>query len=180
MEYKISLGSTTYTFRDLRDLMAKATPQRSGDVLAGIAAATMEERVAAKMCLADVPLKRFLEEAVIPYEKDEVTRLIIDSHDTRAFAPVAHLTVGDFRNWLLSDAASTEALTLLAPGITPEMAAAVSKIMRNQDLILVASKCRVVTRFRNTLGLPAVWQCACSPTTPPTTSEVLLPASLTD
>lgn len=152
--YKITIGHTTYSFRDLKELMAKATPLRSGDELAGVAARTMEERVAAQMCLSDVPLKRFLEEPLIPYEADEVTRLIIDTHDAAAFAPISHLTVGDFRNWLLSDFASTDVLTRVAPGVTPEMAAAVSKLMRNQDLLLAASKCRVVTKFRDTIGLP--------------------------
>jgi ethanolamine ammonia-lyase large subunit len=143
-----------YGFRDLKDLMAKAAPLRSGDLLAGVAAHTAQERAAAQMALADVPLRTFLTEALVPYESDEVTRLILDSHSAQAFAPVSHLTVGDFRNWLLSDAANTETLTALAPGITPEMAAAVSKLMRNQDLILVAKKCRVVTAFRNTIGQP--------------------------
>jgi ethanolamine ammonia-lyase large subunit len=133
--------------------MARAGPERSGDQLAGIAAKDAEERVVAQMALAELPLKTFLSEALVPYEEDEVTRLIVDTHDPAAFAPVAHLTVGDFRNWLLSDAADEAALAALAPGVTPEMAAAVSKIMRNQDLILAAQKCRVVTRFRNTLGL---------------------------
>ncbi|WP_241464031.1 ethanolamine ammonia-lyase subunit EutB [Rhodoferax saidenbachensis] len=133
--------------------MAKATPLRSGDVLAGVAAHSAQERAAAQMALAAIPLRTFLNEALVPYESDEVTRLILDSHDAQAFAPVAHLTVGDFRNWLLSDAANTAALQALAPGITPEMAAGVSKLMRNQDLILVAKKCRVVTAFRNTVGL---------------------------
>lgn len=147
------VGTRTYQFRDLKDLLAKATPLRSGDLLAGVAAATAEERVVAQMCLAELPLKTFLNEALVPYESDEVTRLIIDTHDAAAFAAVRHLSVGDFRNWLLSDAADTATLTALAPGITPEMAAAVSKLMRVQDLILVAKKCRVVTAFRNTLGL---------------------------
>jgi len=154
MEYAQSLGAARYRFDSLRELMAKATPARSGDALAGVAAATTEERVAARLALAEVPLKRFLEELLIPYEKDEITRLIIDSHDARAFAPVAALTVGAFRDWLLSDAVDAEVLSALAPGITPEMAAAVSKLMRNQDLILAARKCRSVTRFRNTIGLP--------------------------
>jgi ethanolamine ammonia-lyase large subunit len=153
MTYRHSIGSTTYTFADLRDLLAKATPPRSGDRLAGIAADTAEQMVAARMALADLPLKQFLTEAVIPYERDEVTRLIVDTHDARAFAPIASLTVGGFRDWLLSDAATPDVLTALAPGVTPEMAAAVSKLMRNQDLILVAKKCEVVTRFRNTIGL---------------------------
>ncbi|MES2037123.1 MAG: ethanolamine ammonia-lyase subunit EutB [Pseudomonadota bacterium] len=146
-------GTRTYQFRDLRDLLAKATPLRSGDLLAGVAASTAEERVVAQMCLAELPLKTFLNEALVPYESDEVTRLIIDEHDATAFATISHLSVGDFRNWLLSDAADTATLTALASGITPEMAATVSKLMRVQDLILVAKKCRVVTAFRNTLGL---------------------------
>ena len=154
MTYRHDVGSHRWVFADLKDLMAKATPPRSGDMLAGIAAGSAEENVAAKICLASVPLKTFLAEALIPYESDEVTRLIIDTHDAAAFAPVAHLTVGDFRNFLLSDAATPAVLAGLAPGITPEMAAAVSKLMRNQDLILVAKKCPVVTKFRNTIGLP--------------------------
>lgn len=152
--YAHTVGSQTYHFCDLKDLMAKATPARSGDLLAGVAAHSAQERVAAQMALADVPLVTFLNEVLVPYEDDEVTRLIIDSHDAKAFAPVSHLNVGDFRNWLLGDEVNTAVLTALAPGITPEMAAAVSKIMRNQDLILVARKCCVITRFRNTIGLP--------------------------
>ncbi len=140
-------------FLDLKDLMAKATPARSGDLLAGIAAQTARERVLAQMALADLSLRTFLTEALIPYEEDEVTRLIIDTHDAQAFLSIAHFTVGDFRNWLLRDDTDSDTLAAVAPGITPEMAAAVSKIMRNQDLILVAQKCRVVTAFRNTIGL---------------------------
>jgi ethanolamine ammonia-lyase large subunit len=151
--YATAIGSTRYAFPDLATLLAKASPLRSGDVLAGLAAQSSEERVAAQYALADVPLAALLAEPVVPAESDEVTRLILDTHDRRAFAPVAHLTVGGFRDWLLSDAATTEVLTALAPGVTPEMAAAVSKLMSLQDLILVAAKCRVVTRFRNTLGL---------------------------
>ena len=154
MGWHRSIGHRGFAFADLKEVMAKATPPRSGDQLAGLAADTALERVAAREVLADLPLSTFLNEVLVPYEADEVTRLIVDGHDRGAFAPVAHLTVGAFRDWLLSDAASTAALTALAPGITPEMAAAVSKLMRNQDLILVASRCRVVTRFRNTLGLP--------------------------
>ncbi|MCX6595883.1 MAG: ethanolamine ammonia-lyase subunit EutB [Acidobacteria bacterium] len=139
----------------LKTLLAHASPLRSGDVLAGVAAETEQQRVRAQMALADVPLTRFLSEAVIPYEDDEVTRLIIDSHDAAAFALVRHLTVGGFRDWLLSPLATPATLAALAPGLTPEMVAAVSKLMRIQDLVLVASKCCVVTRFRNTLGLPS-------------------------
>lgn len=154
MRYRITLGDTSYSFRDLKDVMAKATPLRSGDELAGIAAHSMEERIAAKMCLADVPLKQFLEEPLIPYEKDEVTRLVFDTHDKEAFSEISHLTVGDFRNWILSDDTTSEVLARVSKGITPEMAAAVSKIMRNQDLMLGAKKCIVITKFRDTIGLP--------------------------
>lgn len=150
--YHHTLHGQRWLFDDLRAVMAKATPARSGDALAGIAAQSAVERMAARMCLADVPLPRFLNEALVPYESDEVTRLIIDTHDTAAFAPIAHLTVGGLRDWLL--AADTAALTAVAPGLTPEMVAAVSKLMRNQDLVAVARQCRVVTRFRNTIGLP--------------------------
>jgi ethanolamine ammonia-lyase large subunit len=154
MVYEHAVGATTYRFNSLREVMAKATPARSGDYLAGVAAETYAERMAARMCLADIPLRHFLEELLIPYEDDEVTRLIVDSHDQQAFAEISHLTVGDFRDWLLADAADSITLKRVAPGITPEMAAAVSKLMRNQDLILVAKKCHVVTAFRNTIGLP--------------------------
>ncbi|WP_394791374.1 ethanolamine ammonia-lyase subunit EutB [Rhodoferax sp.] len=152
-QFAHTVGVHTYRFRDLRDLLAKATPLRSGDLLAGVAAGNAQERVAAQMALADLPLATFLSQPVVPYESDEVTRLIIDSHDASAFAPIRHLTVGDFRNWLLSDPVDSATLAAVSPGITPEMAAAVSKIMRNQDLILVARKCRVITGFRNTIGL---------------------------
>jgi ethanolamine ammonia-lyase large subunit len=152
--YRQILGQQTWNFADLREVMAKATPARSGDQLAGIAAGSAVERIAARLCLADLPLQRFLHEALVPYETDEVTRLILDTHDAAAFAPVAHLTVGEFREWLLRDETDAQALSALAPGLTPEMVAAVSKLMRNQDLIAVARKCRVITRFRNTIGLP--------------------------
>lgn len=152
--YRYTLGSRTYQFRDLAELMAKATPARSGDRLAGVAAFSAEERAVAQMVLAELPLNTFLNEALVPYETDEVTRLIIDDHDATAFAPIAHLTVGDFRNWLLGDEATSAVLQCVRAGITPEMAAAVSKIMRNQDLILVARKCHVVSAFRSTIGLP--------------------------
>src|SRR6201991_4182101 len=153
MVYRQVIDATSHVFDDLRDVLAKASPPRSGDRLAGIAADSAEQMVAARMALAEVPLRQFLQEAVIPYESDEVTRLILDSHDAAAFAPVASLTVGAFRDFLLSDAATTDGLKKLAPGITPEMAAGVSKLMRNQDLILAAKKCEVTTAFRNTIGL---------------------------
>ena len=153
MGFRTSLGSRSYVFADLRSLMAKASPLRSGDCLSGVAAATSEERIAAALILAEVPLKQFLDELLIPYEEDEVTRVILDDHQPVAFEPISGLTVGDLRNWLLSDAVGTEDLSQVARGLTPEMVAAVSKLMRNQDLILVGAKCRVVTRFRNTLGL---------------------------
>jgi ethanolamine ammonia-lyase large subunit len=146
--WSVTVGSTRYEFGCLAELMAKATPLRSGDQLAGVAAQSMAERAAAQLCLAEVPLRQFLEDLLIPYEEDEVTRLIVDSHDAVAFAPVETLTVGEFRDWLLRYETTTEVLARLAAGITPEMAAAVSKLMANQDLVLVASKCRVVTSFR--------------------------------
>ena len=154
MGYQHTLDSRVWHFDDLKTLLAKASPYRSGDVLAGVAAESPVERTAARMALAELPLVRFLEEPMIPGEEDEVTRLILESHDARAFAAVAHLTVGDFRDWLLGEAADEATLTAIRPGLTPEMVAAVSKLMRNQDLISVARRCRVVTRFRNTIGLP--------------------------
>ncbi len=153
MRYSHSVGGHTYTFDALRELMAKASPARSGDYLAGVAAGDDEERVAAQMALADVPIATFLTDFVVPYESDEVTRLIIDDHDVKAFGSVSHLTVGGFRDWLLSDVANEKSLESLAPGLTPEIVAAVSKISRVQDLVLIAQKCRVVTKFRNTIGL---------------------------
>jgi ethanolamine ammonia-lyase large subunit len=150
--FTATLNSQRYVFDDLKTLLAKATPARSGDEMAGLAAGSHAERVAARFALADTPLRAFLTEALVPYESDEVTRLIIDSHDAAAFAPVSHLTVGELRDWLLS-AASSEALAGVSPGLTPEMTAAVCKLMRNQDLIAVAAKRRIVTRFRTTVGL---------------------------
>lgn len=152
--YSLHFRTSHYTFADLKDVLAKASPLRSGDVLAGVAADNPRQHVAAMTLLADVPLQRFIDEPIIAPEIDEVTRLILDRHDRSAFAPVADFTVGQFREWLLDYATTTEALAAVAPGLTPEIVAAVSKLCRNQDLILVASKCRVVTRFRNTLGLP--------------------------
>jgi ethanolamine ammonia-lyase large subunit len=153
MSFSHSIGGMVWRFDSLRELMAKASPARSGDFLAEVAATSDAERAAAQMALAEVPLKRFLNEALIPYEQDEVTRLIVDTHDLAAFSVVSHLTVGGFRDWLLGDEATEASLKALAPGLTPEMAAAVSKVMRVQDLVLVAQKIRVVTRFRNTVGL---------------------------
>ena len=152
MPYAHTIDGVTWRFPDLKTLLARASPHRSGDALAGVAAQSAEERMAAKMALAELPLAAFLSEAVVPYEEDDVTRLILDAHDKAAFAAVSGLTVGEFREWLLASA--PEQVTALARGITPEMAAAVSKLMRNQDLVSVARKCRVVTRFRNTIGLP--------------------------
>jgi ethanolamine ammonia-lyase large subunit len=166
MAYRVAIGGQTHVFADLKTLMAKATPLRSGDMLAGIAAGSMEENMAAKIGLADLPLRTFLTEALVPYEEDEVTRLIVDTHDAAAFAPVASLTVGEFRDWLCSEKATPESLAGIARGVTPEMAAAVSKLMRNQDLILVARKCRVVTRFRDTIGLPGTMAVRLQPNHP--------------
>jgi ethanolamine ammonia-lyase large subunit len=151
---RVTVGGSTHRFDNLSTLLAQATPLRSGDQLAGLAAASNEERVAAQMCLQDTPLADFLTEPVIPYEEDEVTRLIMDRHDRAAFAPLSGLTVGQFRDWLLHYETDAVTLAAVSAGITPEMAAAVSKLMGNQDLILVASKIQVVTRFRNTLGQP--------------------------
>ena len=152
--YSATIASSRYVFPDLKTLLAKASPARSGDQLAGVAAASGEERVAAQYALADVPLASILAQPVIPYESDEVTRLIVDGHDHAAFATIAHLTVGGLRDWLLSDAPTAQKLAALAPGITPEMAAAVAKISGLKDLMVMAAKCSVVTRFRDTIGLP--------------------------
>lgn len=179
MPFRARLGSETFRFDSLASLLAKATPLRSGDQLAGIAADSAAQRVAARMALADLPLATFLQQPVVPHDSDEVTQLIVDSHDAAAFAPVAHLTVGAFRDWLLGDAASTQALAALAPGLTPEMVAAVSKLMRNQDLIAVAHKVRVVTRFRNTLGLPGTLAVRLQPNHP-ADSPAGIAASLLD
>jgi len=153
MSYCYTIGNYTYRFESLKVLLAKASPARSGDILAGLTAQSYEERVAAQIALSDVALEDFLEDLVIPYEGDEITRLIVDTHDADAFSKVKSLTIGSFRDWLLSDEANTETLPLVSKGLTPEIVAAVSKIMRNQDLILVAKKCTVVTKFRNSLGL---------------------------
>jgi ethanolamine ammonia-lyase large subunit len=177
--YRCALGQTVYGFADLKTLLARATPARSGDELAGIAARSAEERVAAQIALADVPLSTLLTESVVPYEADDVTRLIVDEHDAGAFAPIAGMCVGDFRNWLLSDSASADLLVALAPGITPEMAAAVSKIMRLQDLVTVAAKIRVITRFRNTLGLAGRLSTRLQPNHP-TDDPVGIAASIID
>jgi ethanolamine ammonia-lyase large subunit len=150
MGYAHAVGGVTWRFDDLKTLLARASPHRSGDVLAGVAARSAEERVAARMALADLPLSAFLGDVL--YEEDDVTRLILESHDKDAFAPVSGLTVGSFREFLLEK--DQEQISGLARGITPEMAAAVSKLMRNQDLVSVARKCRVTTRFRCTIGLP--------------------------
>lgn len=160
------MNLTKYKDMPLKEIMAKASPPRSGDMLAGVAAASEEERVLSQMALAEIPLSRFLHEFVVPYEKDEVTRLIIDEHDAEAFAPISNFSVGEFRDWLLTDEASTETLTPLAPGITPEMAAAASKLMRVQDLILVAAKCQVITKFRNTIGTPGTFSVRLQPNHP--------------
>ena len=179
MTFAHIIGQTRYTFPDLRALLAKATPMRSGDVLAGLAAASAEERVAAQCALADLPLSHFFEDHVIPYEADEVTRLIVDTHDAAAFAPLRSLTVGEFRNWLLSDEATADRTASVCAGITPEMAAAVSKLMRVQDLIAAAAKIRVVTRFRTTVGLAGRLSARLQPNHP-TDSPVGIAAAILD
>ncbi len=179
MSFSHSIGARRYTFASLRELLAKATPLRSGDVLAGVAAATAEERIAAQFALADLPLARFCDEAVVPYEDDEVTRLIVETHDAEAFAPVRSFTVGELRDWLLSDEATGERIAALSPGLTPEMAAAVSKLMRVQDLIAAARKIRVVTRFRTMVGLPGRLSARLQPNHP-TDSPLGIAASILD
>lgn len=165
MAFAHTISGMTYQFKDLKDLLAKATPRRSGDELAGVAASSEIERAAARFALADLPLKHFLQEAVIPYEADEITRLIVDCHDADALAPVAHLTVGQLREWILEQTDS-EVLRAVGKALTPEMVAAVSKLMRNQDLILAASRMRVVTRFRSTIGLPGTMAVRLQPNHP--------------
>jgi len=179
MSLSQTIRGVTYNFDSLKDVLAKASPARSGDELAGICAASAEERVAARFVLADLPLNRFLNEAIIPYESDEVTRLIVDTHDAGAFAAIASLTVGEFRDWLLSDEATGKVLAALAPGVTPEMAAAVSKLMQAQDLVAVASKIRVVTRFRTTVGLAGRLSTRLQPNHP-TDDPVGIAASMVD
>src|SRR5271165_2759880 len=179
MKYRHSIRGVAYSFADLRTLLARVSPVRSGDELAGVAASSAAERVAAQMALADLPLSEFLNEAVIPYEDDEVTRLIVDSHDRNAFAPIASLTVGEFRDWLLQEETTGDLIAGLAQAFTPEMAAAVSKLMRLQDLGLGARKIRVVTRFRTTVGLPGTM---CSRLQPnhPTDDPAGIAASILD
>ncbi len=179
MTFAHTIGSVRYTFASLRELLAKATPPRSGDVLAGIAARSAEERVAAQYALADLPLAHFLSESVIPYEDDEVTRLIVDTHDAQALVPVQSFTVGELRDWILSEEATPERLAALAPGLTPEMAAAVSKLMRVQDLILAAAKIHVITRFRTTVGLPGRLSARLQPNHP-TDDPIGIAASILD
>ncbi len=153
MTYRFTLGNENYLFADLKSVLAKASPHRSGDVLAGLSASTNAERIAAQYVLSELPLTVFLNEAIVPYETDEVTRLILDTHDAKAFEQISHFTVGDLRDWLLQDATEGQNIAAIKNALTPEMVAAVSKLMRNQDLIAVTSKIEVVTRFRNTLGL---------------------------
>jgi ethanolamine ammonia-lyase large subunit len=179
MPYQATIRGTTHTFADLRTLLARASPLRSGDELAGLAADNAEHRAIAQLTLADLPLTAFLTDPVIPYEVDEVTRLILDSHNKAAFTPIAALTVGELRDYLLSDACTTATLTTLAPGLTPEMAAAATKLMRVQDLIYVASKCSVVTKFRTTVGLPGRLSTRLQPNHP-TDSPIGIAASILD
>jgi ethanolamine ammonia-lyase large subunit len=179
MTYQITLNHKTYLFNDLKTLLAKASPERSADKLAGIAAEHEIERVAAQYVLADIPLKHFLEEPLIPYELDEVTRLIIDSHDKQAFSIISSMTVGEFRDWLLRHETTGDMLEEIRYGITPEMAAAVSKLMRIQDLITVAKKCKVITAFRNTIGLPGHFSTRLQPNHPTDDAKSIL-ASILD
>ena len=179
MPYSHTVRGVRHSFDSLRTLLAKASPARSGDQLAGLAASGAEERVIAQMALAEVPLHAFVQEPLVPYETDEVTRLILDTLDEPRFTDVAGLSVGEFRDWLLSDEATGERLAALAPGLMPEMAAAVSKLMRVQDLILVAKKISVVTRFRTTVGLPGRLSTRLQPNHP-TDDPVGIAASMLD
>lgn len=151
--YKITIDSQVYKFKDLKDLLAKATPVRSGDILAGVASESLTQMVAAQSILADLTLDTFTKQFLIDPEIDEVSRLIIKQHDQQLFAKFKNFTVGELRDFLLSYQCDTTVLTDLRYAFTPEMIAAVSKIMRNQDLIAVSRKCEVVTKFRNTIGL---------------------------
>ncbi|HEY9137033.1 MAG TPA: ethanolamine ammonia-lyase subunit EutB, partial [Terriglobus sp.] len=178
MGFAHTIQGTRYVFADLKDLLAKASPARSGDDLAGVAAESEIARAAARYALADLPLKHFLQEAVIPYEQDDVTRLIMDTHDRDAFAPVAHLTVGQLREWLLQETQTAESLAAVSRGLTPEMVAAVSKLMRNQDLILAASRCKVVTRFRSTIGLPGTMSVRLQPNHPTDDAKGILASTI--
>ena len=179
MRFAHTLDRTNYIFPDMKALLAKASPPRSGDQLAGVCAASTAERGAAQMALANVPLRQFLSEAVVPYETDEVTRLIVDNHDADAFARVGSMTVGELRDWLLRNEADTATLAAFGPGLTPEMVAAVSKLMRLQDLIAVAAKCRNVTRFRNTIGMQGRLSTRLQPNHP-TDAFVGIEASIVD
>ncbi len=179
MKMSHAIGGVTYSFASLRELLAKASPARSGDELAGVTAASAEERVAARYVLADLPLRHFLAEAVIPHEVDEVSRLIAESHNAASFAPLASFTVGEFRNWLLADEVRDEVLASVSGGLTPEMVAAVSKLMPAQDLIAVARKVRVVSRFRTTVGLRGRLSTRLQPNHP-TDDPVGIAASIVD
>jgi ethanolamine ammonia-lyase large subunit len=178
MGFAHTIRGIHYVFADLKDLLAKASPARSGDDLAGVAAESEIVRAAARYALADLPLKHFLQEAVIPYEQDDVTRLILDTHDAEAFAPIAHLTVGQLREWLLQETQTAESLAAVSRGLTPEMVAAVSKLMRNQDLILAASRCNVVTRFRSTIGLPGTMSVRLQPNHPTDDAKGILASTI--
>lgn len=151
MIYTAFIKGKNYRFPDLATLLAKASPRRSADELAGIAAESEFERAVAQKILADVPLQHFLDQPLIAPEVDEVSKLILEQHDAKAFTAIQSLTVGEFREWLL---AGEHDLSAMAFAFTPEMVAAVSKIMRNQELIAVASRCQVISQFRNTIGLP--------------------------
>jgi ethanolamine ammonia-lyase large subunit len=179
MVFRQRIKDTSYVFGSLAELLAKASPERAGDRLAGLAAASAEENMAARLALADLPLTAILAEPLIAYEDDEVTRLIVDTHDAAAFAPIASMTVGELRDHLLAHETDSSALKRLAPGITPEIAAAVSKLMRNQDLVLAARKCRVVTAFRNTIGLPGTMSVRLQPNHP-TDDPAGIAASIAD
>ncbi|MCB1171531.1 MAG: ethanolamine ammonia-lyase subunit EutB, partial [Leptospiraceae bacterium] len=178
MERSIKLGHNHFSFPDLKTLMAKASPARSGDYLAGLGAQSDEERAAAQMVLADVPLSHFIEEPLISPELDNISRLILEDLDSEAGAQINSLSVGDFRNWLLSEKTTGEDIRRIRPGLMPEMVAAVSKIMRIQDMILAARKCTVVTSFRTTIGLPNTLSVRLQPNHPTDDEKGILASTL--
>ena len=169
-----TIRGTSYRFASVKEVLAKANPPKSGDDLAGISARDAVERVAARAVLANLTLRDLREHPVVPYEQDELTRLVEDELDEQAFRAVAHLTVGQFREWLLDIETSGPTLRAVAPGLTPEMAAAASKLMSNFDLMTVGAKCQVVVRANSTLGLPGRLSSRCQPNHPTDDVEGIL------
>lgn len=166
MNLSTTIRGERFVFDDLRDLFARANEPKAGDQLAGIAAQSMRERAAARRVLADLSLREIVDHPVIDPTQDEVSRLIVESHDREAFAAIADFSVGQFREWLLDDSTDGEAIAAVRAGITPEVAASTARLMGNLDLMVAASKVRVVTRCRNTLGEPGVFGVRVQPNHP--------------